>query len=96
MAQNINMLYVFMQNSGVLELGQQDQLPSSSLQGEIGIHCANPHGQAVSAHKLNIGSTQVQAQKKMFTEWRDCAKDQMIEQMTTYFLMPTASQYKQS
>jgi len=78
MAQNINMQYVFMQNAGVLAPGQTDQLPPSSLQGAISMHRTNPGGRAISDHKLNMGFTQVQAQKKMYTEWRNCAKDQMI------------------
>jgi len=78
MAQNINMQYVFMQNAGVLAPGQTDQLRPSSLQGEISMDRTNPGGRAISDHKLNMGFTQVQAQKKMYTEWRNCAKDQMI------------------
>jgi len=78
MAQNINMQYVFMQNPGGLAPGQTDQLPPSSLQGAISVHRTNPGGRAISDHKLNMGFTQVQAQKKMYTEWRNCAKDQMI------------------
>jgi len=78
MAQNINLQYVFMQNPGVLAPGQTDQLPPSSLQGGIGMRRTNPGGRLVSAHKLNMGFTQVQAQKRLYTEWRDCAKDQMI------------------
>jgi len=42
------------------------------------MHRTNPGGGAISDHKLNMGFTQVQAQKKMYTEWRNCAKDQMI------------------
>jgi len=72
------MQYVFMQNAGVLAPGQTDQLPPSSLQGAISMHRTNPGGRAISDHKLNMGFTQVQAQKKMYTEWRNCAKDQMI------------------
>jgi len=78
MAQNINMQYVFMQNAGVLAPGQTDQLPLSSLQGAMSMHCTNPGGQAISDHKLNLGFTQVQAQKKMYHEWWNCGKDQMI------------------
>jgi len=54
------------------------QLPSSSLQGNINMHRTNPGGRAISDHKLNMGFTQVPAQKKMYTEWRNCTKDQMI------------------
>jgi len=72
------MQYVFMQNAGVLALGQTDQLPPSWLQGAISMHRTNPGGRAISDHKLNMGFTQVQAQKKMYPEWRNCAKDQMI------------------
>jgi len=78
MAQNINMQYVFMQNARVLAPGQTDQLPPSSFQGAISMHRTNPGGQAISNHKVNMGFTQVQAQKKIYTEWRNCAKDQMI------------------
>jgi len=78
MAQNINMQYVFMQNAGVLAPRQTDQLPPSLLQGVITIHRTNPGGRAISDHKLNMGFTQVQAQKKIYTEWRNRAKDQMI------------------
>jgi len=42
------------------------------------MHRTNPGGRAISDHKLNMGFTQVQAQKKMYTEWRNCAKDQML------------------
>jgi len=72
------MQYVFMQNAGVLAPGQTDQLPPSSLQGAISMHRTNPGGQAISDHKLNMGFTQVEAQKKMYTEWRNCAKNQLI------------------
>jgi len=78
MAQNINMEYVFMQNARVLAPGQTDQLPPRSLQGAISMHRTNPGGQAISDHKLNMGFTQVLAQKKIYREWRNCAKDQMI------------------
>jgi len=78
MAQNINMQYVFMQNAGVLLPGGTDQLRPSSLQGAISMHRTNPGGRAISDHKLNMGFTQVQAQKEMYTEWRNCVKDQMI------------------
>jgi len=78
MAQNINMQCVFMQNAGVLAPGQTDQLPPSSLQLAISMHRTNLGGRAISDHKLNKGFTQVQAQKKMYTEWGNCAKDQMM------------------
>ena len=78
MAQNINMQYVFMQNAGVLAPGLTDQLPPSSLQGAISMHRTNPGGRAISDHKLNMGFTKVQAQKTMYTEWRNCVKDQRI------------------
>jgi len=78
MAQNIDMQYVFMQNAGVLAPGQTDQLPLSSLQEAISMHRTNPGGRAISDHKLNMGFTQVQSHKKTYTEWRNCAKDQMI------------------
>jgi len=78
MAQNINMQYVFMQNAGVVAPGQTDELRPSSLQGAISMHRSNPVGRAISDHKLNIDFTQVQAQKKIYTAWRNCAKDQMI------------------
>jgi len=42
------------------------------------MHRTNPGGRAISDDKLNMGFTQVQAQKKMYTEWRHCAKDEMI------------------
>jgi len=42
------------------------------------MHRTNPGGRLISEHKLNMGFTQVQAQKKMYTEWRNCAKDQML------------------
>ena len=42
------------------------------------MHRTNPRGGAISDHKLNMGFTQVQAQKKMYTEWQNCATDQMI------------------
>ena len=72
------MQYVFMQNAGVLTPGQTDQLLPSSLQGAISMHRNNPGGRAISDHKLNMGFTQVHAPKKMYTEWRNCAKDQRI------------------
>jgi len=75
MAQNINIQYVFMQNPGVLAPGQTYQLPPSSRQGAISMHRTNPGGQAISDHKLNMGFIQVQCQKKMYTEWWNCAKD---------------------
>jgi len=78
MAQNIIMQYVFMQNAGVLAPGQTDQLLPSSLQGAISMPRTHPGGRAISDHKLNMGFTQVQAQKKMYTDRRNCAKDQMI------------------
>jgi len=78
MAQNINMQYVLMQNAAVLAPVQTDQLPRSALQGAIGMHRANPGGRAISDPKLNMGFTQAQVQKKMYTQWRNCAKDQMI------------------
>jgi len=78
MAQNINMQYIFMQNARGLAPGQTDQLPPSALQGEISMHRTNPGGRVISDHKPNMCFTQVQAQKKMYTEWRNCAKDQMI------------------
>jgi len=78
MAQNIKMQYLFIQNAGVLASGQTDQLLPGSLQGEISMHCTNPGGRAISDHKLNMGFTQAQAQKKIDKEWRNCAQDQMI------------------
>jgi len=78
MAQNIKMQYVFMQNAGVLAPGQTDQLPPCSLQGAISMHRTNPDGRAISDHKINMGCTQVRAQRKMTTEWRNSAQDQMI------------------
>ena len=72
------MQYVFMQNAGVLSPGQTEQLQPGSLQGAISMHRTNAGGWAISDHKLNMGITQVPAQKKMYTEWRNCAKDQMI------------------
>jgi len=42
------------------------------------MHRTNPGGRAIIDHKLNMGFTQVQAQKKMDTEWWNIAKDQMI------------------
>jgi len=65
MAQNINMQYIFMQNTGVLAPGQTDQLPPRSLQGEISMQRTNPGGGAISDHQLTMGFTQVQGQKKM-------------------------------
>ena len=78
MAHNINMQFVFMQNAGVLVTGQTDQVPPSSLPGVISMHHTNPVSRAVSTQKLNMGFTQVQAQKKMYTAWRNCAKYPMI------------------
>ena len=78
MAQNINIPYVFMQNAGVLAQGQREQLPPSSLQGAISMHRTNPGSRAISDHKINMAFTQVQAQKQMYTEWRNCAKDEII------------------
>jgi len=72
------MQYVLMQNAGVLAPGQTDQLPPSSLQGAISMHRTNPGGRAITDHKLNMRFTEVQAQKKMYTEWRNCANHQMI------------------
>ena len=73
------MQYVFMQNAGVLAPGQTDQLSPSSLQWAISIHRTNQGGRAISDHTLNMGFTQGQAQKKMYTEWRNCAKDERME-----------------
>jgi len=42
------------------------------------MHRTNPGGRAISDHTLNMGFTQVQRQKKVYTEWLNCAKDQMI------------------
>jgi len=42
------------------------------------MHRTNPRSPAASAHKLNMGFTQVQAQKKISTEWWNRARDQMI------------------
>ena len=67
-----------MQNAGVLAPGQTDQLPPSSLQGAISMHRTNPGGRAISDHKLNKGFTQGQTQKIIYTEWRNCANNQMI------------------
>jgi len=78
MAQNINIPYEFMHNAGVLAPGQTVQLLPSSLQGAISMHRTNPGGRAIGDHKLNMGFTQVLAQKKMYTEWLNCAKDQII------------------
>jgi len=64
MVQNINMLYVFMPNAGVLAPGQTDQLPPSSLQGAISMHRTNPGSRAIRDHKLNMRFTHFQAQKK--------------------------------
>ena len=72
------MQYVFMQNAGVLAPGQTDQLRPSSLQGAISMHGTSPGRRAISDHPLNMGFTKVQAQKKMYTEGPNCAKDQMI------------------
>jgi len=38
----------------------------------------NLGGRAISDHRLNMGFIRVQCQKKMYTEWWNCAKDQMI------------------
>jgi len=72
------MQYVFMQNARVLAPGQTEQLLPSWVQGAIRKHRTNPGGRAISDHKLNMGFTQVQAQKNMYTEWLNCANDQMI------------------
>jgi len=72
------MQYVFIQHARVLALGQTDQLPPSLLQGEIRMDSTNSGGRGISDHKLNMGFTEVQAQKKMYPEWRNCANDQMI------------------
>jgi len=77
-AHNINMQCVFMQNAGVLAPGQTDQLPPSSHQAAMSMHRTNPGGRAISHHKLNMGFTQVQTQKKMYKEWWNWAKDLMI------------------
>jgi len=66
-----------MQNARVLAPAQTDQLPPSWLQGAI-MHRTNPGGRTIRNHKRNMGFTQVQAQKKMYGEWRNCRKDQMI------------------
>ena len=42
------------------------------------MHRTNSGGRAISDHKLNMGFTQGQAQKKMYGAWRNWAKDQMI------------------
>ena len=78
MAQNINMQYVLAQSAGVLAPGQRDQFRPSPLQPLIRMHGPNPGSRAISAHKLNLGFTQDPAQKALYPEWRNCAKDQMI------------------
>ena len=70
------MQYVFMQNARVLAPGQTDQLRPSSLQGAISMHRTSPGGRAISDYKVNMGFTQ--AQMKIYTEWRNCAKDHII------------------
>jgi len=42
------------------------------------MHRTNPGGQGISDDRLNIGFTQVPAQKKMYTEWQKCGKDPMM------------------
>jgi len=42
------------------------------------MHRTNNGSRPVSAYKLKMGFTQVQAQKKMYTEWQNYAKDQII------------------
>jgi len=74
----MNMQYVFMPNAGVLAPGETDQLLPGVAQGARCMHRTNPGGRAISDHKLNMVFTQVQAQKKMSTQWRNCAKDLMI------------------
>ena len=78
MAQNINMQYVLMPNAGVLATGETDQLCPTSLQVAISMHHSNPGGRVDCANRLNLGFRKMQAQNKMYTEWRNCANDQMI------------------
>jgi len=42
------------------------------------MHRTNSGSQPITSHKLNMGFTHVQAEQKMYTGWRNCAKDQMI------------------
>ena len=72
------MQYRFIQDAGVRAPGQRDQLPHSSLQGAISIHLTDPGSPAISHYTPCMGFLQVQVQKKMYTEWWNCAKDQMI------------------
>jgi len=67
-----------MQNARGLASAQRDQLLPSSHQAAISMHRTNPGSGAFSAHKLNMGFTQVQAQKKKSTDWRICAQDEKI------------------
>jgi len=67
MVQNINMQYVFMENAVVRVPGQTDQLTPSSLHGAISMHRTNPGGRAITDHKLIMGFTKVQGQKKMYS-----------------------------
>jgi len=77
-AQNINMQYVFRPNARVFVMGHTDQVPPCSVQEQNSMHRTNPGGWAVSGYRLNLGFTQVLAQKKIYTEWWNCAINQMI------------------
>jgi len=54
------------------------QINSRLVQFKVQSGCTNPGGRSISDDKLNMGFTQVLAQKRMYTEWRNCAKDQVI------------------
>ena len=81
MAQNINNVqYVHMANPGVGQApppGQTYQLPQNSLAGPISMSRSNPDSRSTTLHKANMGIGG-NANKGMYSAWRDLAKDLMI------------------
>ena len=81
MAQNINNVqYVHMTNLGVGQApppGQPYQLPQNSLAEPISTSCSNPESRLTTLHKANMGIGW-NANKGMYSAWRDLAKDPMI------------------
>ena len=81
MAQNINNVqYVHMANPGVGQApppGQTYQLRQNSLAGPISMSRSNPDSRSTTLHKANMGIGG-NANKGMYSAWRDLAKDLMI------------------
>ena len=75
MAQNINNVqYIHMAN---LAVGQTYQLPQNSLAGPISTSRSNPGSRSTTLHKANMGIGG-NANKDMYSAWRDLVKDLMI------------------